>query len=574
MSLFSQRVAGRLARAIRPHFDVLEDRSLPSCNVIAGFVYLDANNNGLLDAGEAPIGGSTLELRNASGAVIATTTSNAAGYYEFSTDGTVATTAILPHSTAFANAKTNTTQTASVPQFDSELGTLTSVEIIINGQITSNISVENIDDHLTSILGNVSGSLTVSGPRFSTIVTTSTQSESFDAQPYDGVTDFAGPSGKQFGAKTVTGSRSLQITNATDLTAYVGTGTVSLREVAQANSAASGGGNLVAQISSRGGAEITVIYHYTPSNCLKPGSYTIVQTTQPAGLLDGKESRAGVVLSGSVGQDQINVTLGTTDLKANNFGELLPARLKGLVYADDNDNGVQESGERGIGNVAVRLTGVDDLGRSVSLNMQTTTDGKFVFKGLRPGVYSLTETQPAGWNDGKDTLGTQGGSRANDQFSGINLGAGAVGRQYLFGELRPISIAGFVYVDRDDDGLRESGETGIGGVLITLTGLDDKGQAVSRQTTTLADGSYKFDNLRPGMYMLTETQPSFYRDGKDTAGTLGGTVTNDQLASIAAGPADDGAEYNFGELLPNIEFPQGNGGKIDFTGTNDPRRGR
>jgi hypothetical protein len=76
------------------------------------------------------------------------------------------------------------------------------------------------------------------------------------------------------------------------------------------------------------------------------------------------------------------------------------------------------------------------------------------------------------------------------------------------------------------------------------------------------------------MYMLTETQPSFYRDGKDTAGTLGGTVTNDQLASIAAGPADDGAEYNFGELLPNIEFPQGNGGKIDFTGTNDPRRGR
>ncbi len=51
---------------------------------ISGYVYVDTNNNGMTDAGEAPIAGVTLILKDANGNPTgATTTTNASGYYEF-----------------------------------------------------------------------------------------------------------------------------------------------------------------------------------------------------------------------------------------------------------------------------------------------------------------------------------------------------------------------------------------------------------------------------------------------------------------------------------------------------------
>ena len=62
-------------------------------------------------------------------------------------------------------------------------------------------------------------------------------------------------------------------------------------------------------------------------------------------------------------------------------------------------------------------------------------------------------------------------------------------------------------------------------------GTDDLGNSVTLTTTTAADGTYSFSNLRPGTYQVNEIQPAVFLDGKDTAGTTGGTVTNDQIAA-------------------------------------------
>src|SRR5688572_14144270 len=67
----------------------LEPRTLLACNVISGFVYDDANNNGLFDPNEAPIANSTIELRNASGVVVGRTTTDASGAYRFDTNITI-----------------------------------------------------------------------------------------------------------------------------------------------------------------------------------------------------------------------------------------------------------------------------------------------------------------------------------------------------------------------------------------------------------------------------------------------------------------------------------------------------
>ena len=49
------------------------------------------------------------------------------------------------------------------------------------------------------------------------------------------------------------------------------------------------------------------------------------------------------------------------------------------------------------------------------------------------------------------------------------------------------------------------------------------GAGATGGTTTGADGSYCFNNLPPGSYAISETQPAGYLPGLDTVGTLGGT---------------------------------------------------
>ena len=68
-----------------------------------------------------------------------------------------------------------------------------------------------------------------------------------------------------------------------------------------------------------------------------------------------------------------------------------------------------------------------------------------------------------------------------------------------------------------------------------------------REATTRGDGSYRFDQLRPGTYTLTEVQPAGYLDARDTAGSLGGAVEDDRIVAIAVAPGDRGAGYDFGE---------------------------
>jgi uncharacterized delta-60 repeat protein len=117
-----------------------------------------------------------------------------------------------------------------------------------------------------------------------------------------------------------------------------------------------------------------------------------------------------------------------------NGAPLTPSSLSGIVWEDFNDDGQVDFGEKGIAGVTITLTGTDDLGNSVNLAQTTDADGAYVFLNLRPGTYSITETQPAGYLQGTDSVGTAGGSlAATDQFL-IPLGVEVNGLNYNFGE--------------------------------------------------------------------------------------------------------------------------------------------
>ena len=297
---------------------------------------------------------------------------------------------------------------------------------------------------------------------------------------------------------------------------------------------------------------------YAFSN-LRPGSYRVVET-QPLFASQGANN-IGTGVAGAVTNtplDTFNILLAENENAVNfNFGELTTS-ISGAVYEDLNGNGIRDAGEPGIAGVPIQLTGTDINLVAVTRNVVTDVNGNYSFVGLiasNPAGYVVREvTQPAGFFDGSESIGTIGGmprgnANTNDQFAAIVLGPADAGINYNFGEIRPASIAGGVYVDLNNDGVRDPSDTPISGVLITLTGTDFNGAPVNRTVTTDAQGNYSFTGLSPGSYTLTETQPTGFGEGATTAGNAGGTATTNSITTIPLSAGQNAVGYNFGERL-------------------------
>ncbi|WP_456280461.1 carboxypeptidase regulatory-like domain-containing protein [Cupriavidus sp. JZ107] len=238
---------------------------------------------------------------------------------------------------------------------------------------------------------------------------------------------------------------------------------------------------------------------------------------------------------------------------------VVSSSLAGAVYVDADNDGVRDAGENGIANIAVTLSGTAFDGTPITRSTTTNSSGAYVFDRLPEGTYQIGEgpVNNAAYADGRDTIGSAGGTVGNDVFSNIPLPGNTAATSYLFGEIPASGISGRVYHDRDADGAIDGGEPGIAGVTVTLTGTDDLGATVTRTATTDATGAYSFTGLRPGSYTVTETQPGDYLPGRTSAGTgtngaSGGSVsggpTGNAVQAIALTLNGSVANVNFGEV--------------------------
>ncbi len=133
------------------------------------------------------------------------------------------------------------------------------------------------------------------------------------------------------------------------------------------------------------------------------------------------------------------------------------------------------------------------------------------------------------------------------------------------------SLSGFVYCDIDNSGTYNNSEDRIRDVLIILDGLIDpidpespeaeawgvgqrpldpgEKETLQRIAWTDSQGRYRFDDVLPGIYSITEVTPYMFVEGKkNAAGTLGGkVVTSNQFAKIDVNALAVGTGYNFGE---------------------------
>lgn len=115
---------------------------------------------------------------------------------------------------------------------------------------------------------------------------------------------------------------------------------------------------------------------------------------------------------------------------------------------------------------------------------------------------------------------------------------------------RPSVLGGIVWVDETGDGIIDADERRLGAVKITLSGVS-LGQTIPTQTVmTLSDGSYSFENLAPGRYVVSYDQPFMYRDGVDVPGAGGDldTIENQFTIDIAQPGGLDGGDYHFAAL--------------------------
>ncbi len=264
-----------------------------------------------------------------------------------------------------------------------------------------------------------------------------------------------------------------------------------------------------------------------------------------------------------------------------------PITISGTVFEDNNLNWTQDENETGIENVQITLQLYDQSVGMYQTAATTTTDaqGNYAFGldlGLLPGTYRLIQDQPDGYLDVGATPGFVDGEQVGQvRTTGegqqnvirdirIPLGNTAA-TDYDFKEIRPAALSGFVYHDRNDDGLRDPGEEGLANVLIRVTRVAAKDGATFDPfenappifIRTDANGFYRVDGLPPGIFEVVQINNypngdnplAGLLDGKDTAGfthaaTVNGVALNDRFEQIELCAGDNGANYNFGELKP------------------------
>ncbi|WP_461125424.1 SdrD B-like domain-containing protein, partial [Spirosoma aerophilum] len=247
---------------------------------------------------------------------------------------------------------------------------------------------------------------------------------------------------------------------------------------------------------------------------VSPSGY-LSTTANAAGVTDDKDSDAGV--NGFTGVYTIDTSQPESSTARNNptvdAGFYVPsASLGDFVFVDTNKNGVQDAGEPGIPGVVVTLVS----NGTVVATTTTNGSGIYSFTGLTPGVpYSLSFTTPVGYTA---TLAQQGGDDTKDSDAdpitgvtrSVTLAPGENNPNLDAGFYVPgASLGDFVFIDLNKNGIQDSGEPGLAGVVATLY----VNGAASLTTTTNASGFYSFTGLTPGSslsYVVGFSAPAGY----------------------------------------------------------------
>ena len=261
----------------------------------------------------------------------------------------------------------------------------------------------------------------------------------------------------------------------------------------------------------------------------------------------------------------------------------LPISVSGTVFHDEDLDCEQGPQEVGIGGVSIDLqkssaAGVYETVASTVTDAQGDYEFGYELE-LSPGNYRLVESQPEGYIDvaampgqvGTANVGTvqKNGEQQTNIISNISIELGnTAATHYDFCEVRPTSLSGHVWHDRNDNGTIEVGEEGIANVSIRVIRTGPQENSVDGPfagfspvvVQTNGEGYFHAETLPPGVYEVHEINHypnaqnplAGYADGKDHIGSVAGqavgTKTNDRFKQVSLNPGQAGIQYDFGEV--------------------------
>ncbi|WP_417912255.1 SdrD B-like domain-containing protein [Candidatus Electronema sp. TJ] len=270
-----------------------------------------------------------------------------------------------------------------------------------------------------------------------------------------------------------------------------------------------------------------------------------------------------VVNSASVTSDQQ-----TLPLVSSTTHPLQSASIGDLVWNDIDGDGVQDAGEAGLAGVLVYIDldgdGVHDPDEPSAV---TDSNGNYLISGLAAGSYTVRtdlSTVPANW---LPTYDLDGGK---DSKTSVTLTNGEKRTDVDFG-YKPLTVSGAVTADTDFNG---TGDTPLSGISVSLY-LDEDGDGIPDSETpvktvlTGADGSYLFDSLPPGQYVVVEQNGAAYpKDVSDKDGSANGTNLNTIKVDLTHGISSTGNDFvdraELGRIGDRIWFD------FDGDGVQDP----
>jgi protocatechuate 3,4-dioxygenase beta subunit len=287
---------------------------------------------------------------------------------------------------------------------------------------------------------------------------------------------------------------------------------------------------------------------------LAPGKYSVKFsavdgysfTKQNQGSNDSVDSDAdanGLIAQFTLSSGQVDKTRDAGLVKLGSIGD--------RVWEDSNYNGIQDSGEKGVDGVTVKLY---DAAGNLKATTVTHDGGQYLFDDLTAGNYKVEVVNNSGWYFTKSGQGSDANDSDITSVSGssgktgtITLGAGQNITTEDAGIYRKASIGDKVWRDANHNGIQDSGEEGIAGISVALYD-SSTGKQVGSTVKTDANGNYKFTDLNPGNYYLQfdKTDVKAYFSSDKTTYNMSNwkwgmknTGSNDGIDSDVKGDAKD-----------------------------------
>jgi len=227
---------------------------------------------------------------------------------------------------------------------------------------------------------------------------------------------------------------------------------------------------------------------------VSPGSYTVLQSL-PDGWTQTRPGSAGYQVTVADGEVRTGLDFGSLEVPPE------PGILTGRLWADNDGDGRRDADETDLSGRTVFLD-ADGDGRLDSGEVTAVSDAQGLYQfTVDAGSHLVRQVLPQGWiQTAPADAGYQVSVGEGEAISGLDFGSQ---------ERVPVPgvIMGLLWDDRDGDGVRDDGESGLAGRTVWLDadadGRMDTGEAT---TTTDTAGRYSF-TVAAGDYVVEQSIP-------------------------------------------------------------------